>query len=166
MHIFKDNDGRAWQVNINVNAVRRCRGLLGVDLYGLVDAKFEGLDRLCNDPVALIDVLYVLVKEDAEARGISDEDFGRAFAGDALEAGADAFVEELADFFPNPRVRAGLKAVLEKARQVRGKMMDHLDKLMQLIDPEAEAAKLIASSGTSPASSGSTPAPSPSASST
>lgn len=164
MKAFKDNAGRTWLVSINVAAVKRCRALCDVDLYGLVDDKFEGLSRLLGDPVSLVDVLYCLCKDEADKLGITDEDFGRGMGGDSLAVASDAFLEELTDFFPDPRVRAGLRKVLAAGRTVRDRLLDHLDLKLDGIDPDAEARRLIASSGNSPASSASTPAPSRSAS--
>ncbi len=164
MHTFKDNADRTWVVSINVNSVKKCRGVLQVDLYGLVDDGFEKLAKLLGDPVTLVDVLYVLCRSEADARGVSDEDFGRAMAGDALDHAATAFLEELTDFFPDPRVRAALRRVMEAGRKVQARLMDHLTTTLDGIDPDSEAEKLIASSGTSRGPSGSTPDPSPSAS--
>jgi hypothetical protein len=164
MRSFTDTKGRIWPIVINVAAVKRCRGLVGVDLYGLVENQFRPLADLLADPVKLVDVLYVLCMAEAESRGISDEQFGEGFAGDVLEAAADAFLEELTDFFQNPRVRAGLRKITTAARTVRDRLMDQMEAAMETIDAESAAAALIASSGSSPASSASTPAPSPSAS--
>lgn len=166
MKTFKDNAGRTWLVAINVNAVKRCRALVGVDLYGLVDDGFQGLAKLLGDPVQLVDVLYVLCRDEAEKVGVTDEDFGRAMAGDAIEAASNAFLEELTGFFPDPRVRAALRKVMEAGRTVQAGLMEHLSRQLDLIDPGAEASKLIASFGTSPGSSASTPGPSPSENST
>lgn len=164
MKTFKDNAGRTWTVAVNVAAVKRCRALVGVDLYGLVDDGFAGLGKLLNDPVTLVDVLYVLCKDEADKQGITDEDFGRAMAGDALGAAADAFVEEFTDFFPDPRVRAGLKGVVEKGRAVAALVLEESARRIERVDPASEARRLTASSGGAPASSASTPGRSPSAS--
>jgi hypothetical protein len=165
VHSFRDNAGRAWAVAINVAAVKRVRGLVGVDLYKLVDDGFKPLAALVADPVQLADVLYCLCKDEADAKSVSDEDFGRALAGDAITLAADAFVEELIDFFPDARARASLTKVLAAGRKVRDKLLDHAETVIEGLDTDAEARKLIASFGKSPASSASTPAPSPSANS-
>jgi hypothetical protein len=162
MRSFTDNLGRAWTVTINVAAIKRVRGLVNVDLYKLVDDGFKPLAALVTDPVQLADVLYCLCKEEADAKQISDEDFGRALAGDAITLAADAFVEELIDFFPDARARTSLKKVLAAGRSVRDKLLDHAESLIDTLDPTAEANRLIASYGNSPASSASTPARSPS----
>jgi hypothetical protein len=165
MHTFTDNAGRTWTVTINVAAVKRVRGLVGIDLYKLVDEGFKPLAALIADPVQLADVLYCLCKEEADTKQITDEDFGRALAGDAITLAADAFVEELIDFFPDARARAGLKKVVAAGRKVRDKLLDHAELLIEKIDPDHEANGLIASFGSSRASSAPTPAPSPSANS-
>jgi hypothetical protein len=156
MKSFTDNAGRTWTLQINVAAVKRVRGLLGLDLYKLADDGLENLARLVSDPVELADVLYCLVKDEADARSVSDEDFGRALAGDAITLAADAFVEELIDFFPDARARSGLKRVIQASRLVKDRLMDHAESMLERIDTEQEARKLIDSFGSSLESSGST----------
>jgi len=153
MHSFVDNSRRRWEVAINVAAVKRIRGLLGIDLYALVDDGFKSLSKLVSDPVTLADVLYCLCKEQADKQSISDEDFGRALAGDAITQAADAFVEELIDFFPDARARASLRKAIEAGKTVRDKVLSHAEKILDSIDPETEAKKWISSSGTWPESS-------------
>jgi hypothetical protein len=153
MHSFVDNSRRTWEVAINVAAVKRIRGLLGIDLYALVDDGFKSLSKLVSDPVILADVLYCLCKDQADKQSISDEDFGRALAGDAITHAADAFVEELIDFFPDARARASLRKAIEAGKTVRDKVLSHAEKILDSIDPETEAKKWISSSGTWPESS-------------
>jgi len=153
MHSFVDNSRRTWEVAINVAAVKRIRGLLGIDLYALVDDGFKSLSKLVSDPVSLADVLYCLCKDQADKQTISDEDFGRALAGDAITQAADAFVEELIDFFPDARARASLRKAIEAGKTVRDKVLSHAEKILDSIDPETEAKKWISSSGTWPESS-------------
>jgi hypothetical protein len=153
MHSFVDNSRRTWEVAINVAAVKRIRGLLGIDLYALVDDGFKSLSKLVSDPVTLADVLYCLCKDQADKQSISDEDFGRALAGDAITQAADAFVEELIDFFPDARARASLRKAIEAGKTVRDKVLSHAESILDSIDPETEAKKWINSSGTWPESS-------------
>jgi hypothetical protein len=115
MHSFVDNSRRTWEVAINVAAVKRIRGLLGIDLYALVDDGFKSLSKIVSDPVTLADVLYCLCKDQADKQSISDEDFGRALAGDAITHAADAFVEELIDFFPDARARTRCSATQRRS---------------------------------------------------
>ncbi len=157
MNTFRDNAGREWLVQVNVTAVKRCRAFLGIDLYKLVEDKFTGLAELLGDPVNLVDVVYVLCKDEAEKRGVTDEDFGRSMGGDSLERAAEAFLSALTDFFPDPRVRAGLKKVIQTSKTVTDKVRDTAAAEIDALDADSVARKLMSSFGISRASSGSTP---------
>ena len=161
MHAFKDNADRQWEVAINVATIKRVKGLLDVDLMGSMQG--ELLKKLVSDPVLLVDVLYVVCKPQAEAAGVTDEQFGEAMAGDAIERATTALLEELVDFFPSPRDRA-------RAKRVLATFWTLIDKAQDLLDRRADPAvlesqmdqvlkKLEDSFTTSPESSASTPIP-------
>ena len=160
MTSFRDDAGRTWLVSISVFSIKRVRALLGIDILALVDDGMKPLGKLMADPVQLVDVLYALCKDDADKLGMTDEDFGRAMFGDTIEKATDAFLAALVDFFPDPRVRAGLQKVIQTGRTMRDRQ---LSKALAALD--SEAARWIASSGNAPEFSDSTPDPSPSASS-
>ncbi len=162
MHTFTDNAGRVWTVAIHAAAIKRVQGLLQVNLYKLIDENFKGLGELLGNIVQLVDVLYCLCKEEADARNVTDEDFGRALGGDALHRAIEAFLEELIDFFPDPRARSNLRKLLAEGKKVRGRMMDRAEQVLASFDADREANKLLRSFGIAPESSESTPAPSPS----
>ena len=111
MRSFTDNAGRTWTLAINVGAIKRVRGLLEVDLLEVVEGKL--IERFIRDPVLLCDVVYAVCKPEADAKGVSDEEFGKAMAGDAIEHATKALLEELVGFSPSPRDRANLQRVLE-----------------------------------------------------
>ena len=108
MKTFTDNTGRAWSLAINVDAVKRVKALVNVDLLQAVEGKL--IEQLVADPILLCDVVFCLCKPQADQLGVSDEDFGRAMAGDAIEQATSAMLEELVDFFPSRR-----RALLTKA---------------------------------------------------
>jgi hypothetical protein len=170
MHTFKDNGGREWTIEVNVAALKRVRGLTGTDLMQVVEGTL--IEKLIRDPVLLCDVVYAVCKTEADQRGVSDEEFGRAMAGDAIEAATAALLEELVSFCPSPRDRRNLGRVLTATRGVMDKARDlvekRIDRLVEGGELEriAEAALASAalptpgpSSGAAPASSASTPGP-------
>lgn len=137
MQTFKDNLERNWEVALSVDALKRVKGTLEIDLLEVVEGKL--IERLVSDPVLLCDVVYVVCKPQADKLDISDEDFGRAMAGDAIDAATAALLEELVDFFPRAR-REVLRKVLTKLNKLEGmtlaaamKVLDSedLEKLMQ-----------------------------------
>ena len=117
MHTFQDNQGRKWDLAINVDAVKRVRDLTEVDLLTAIDGRL--LQRLSDDPVMLCDVLFAVCKPQADAAGVSDEQFGQGLAGDAIDAATVALLEELVGFFPQRR-RAVLTKAIEKLRKLEG----------------------------------------------
>lgn len=164
MHTFKDNEGRTWVVSIHVAAIKRCRAELGIDLPALVSGDgFAGLSRLISDVVALVDVLYLLCRDDAEKRGVSDVDFGRSLAGDAIHHATAAFVEEFIDFFPDAHVRQALRKVVDASRRLMERTWDRAIEEIDRIDIDSIATSLSESPSRPAESSGSTPAHSASA---
>lgn len=162
MKIFTDNAARTWNVQINVDAIKRVRDLIRVNLLEVLDGAL--LDRLSSDPILLCDVVYAVCKPQADAQDISDTQFGQAMGGDAIDAAADALLEELIDFFPKSR-RAVLKTALAKLRKLQGVALEAVQ--VRLESPQLERAlteqlkQLDDSSGNAPASSGSIPDGSP-----
>jgi len=159
MKTFTDNAGRTWTLAINVDVLKRVRGLVDVNLLDILDGKL--IERLYRDPVLLCDVVYAVCKPEADARSVSDEDFGRAMAGDAIEQATKALLEDLVLFSPSPRDRANLQRVLETTWRVMDKARDLVEARLATVDAEQIVAQALAASGTSsgsaPGSSASTP---------
>jgi hypothetical protein len=93
--------------------------------------------------VLLCDVLYVVCKQEADKQNVSDVNFGRAMAGDAIEQGTLALLEELALFTPNPRDRARVQRVLRAMLQLAERSRDAAEKRL-----EGEIAKALAEPAT------------------
>ena len=164
MKTFADNAGRTWTVAINVDCIRRVKKLLDVNLLDAIEGKL--IEQLVSDPVLLCDVIYVICKPEADAQSVSDEEFGRAMAGDAIDAATNALLEELADFFPSGK-RQVLRKALAKLKVLEAKSIDLANKrlddpgLMKRMEKELEQPEVTpgSSSGNSPELSESTLAP-------
>ena len=121
MKSFTDNTGRTWTLVVNVATIKRVRALCGVDLNSIVEVE-DGkpaaklLERLSGDPVLLVDVLYAVCRPECEQKGVSDEDFGAAMAGDAVEQATDALLDEVIDFFPAAK-REAFRRILSASRR-------------------------------------------------
>ena len=157
---FTDNAGHTWIVTLNVDVVKRVRSLCGLDLLDV-----GSLTRLAEDPVLLCDVVYAVCKSQADDAEVTDEDFGRAMAGDAIEEATNGLLEELANFFPSRR-RELIKKALKKMGPLQEMALQAAEARLESGEIEAQVkAALDAASGgpsmSSPESSGSTPAPSP-----
>lgn len=113
MHAFTDQNGRPWALKIDVAAIKEIRDALQVDLLKALEGDL--LQELAADPVKLVEVLWRLVREQAARDQLTEEQFGRALAGDSLEAATEAFLDELIAFFPQ-RQRNALATLRTKSR--------------------------------------------------
>ena len=143
MRTFKDNAGRQWSVEINVAVLKRVRGLTGTDLMQVIEGTL--IEKLIRDPVLLCDVVYAICKPEADTRtpAVSDEEFGKAMAGDAIEAATTAVLEELVGFCPSPRDRANLGRVLQATNRVLDKARDLTAKRIETLTSESELDRLV-----------------------
>jgi len=143
MKTFRDNENREWLVSVNVATVKRCRDLAGVDLMGAVGG--DTIQRLIGDPVLLCDAIYAVCKPEADARGITDEEFGRGLGGDSIEAATTALLEDLVDFFPMAK-RNLLRKALTKMYEMTTLSIRMAGQKIDALNPE-EIAERYAASG-------------------
>jgi hypothetical protein len=160
MKTFTDNAGRVWTIAINVNAIKRVRGLIDVNLLEVIEGTL--LERLIRDPILLCDVVYAVCKPEADALNVTDEQFGQAMAGDAIDQATKALLEELVGFSPSPQGRANLQRILETTWRMIEKAQEVIAARIDSGEIERAAEQLLAtssdSSGSSPASAESSPA--------
>ena len=161
MRSFKDNAGRTWTPAVNVSSIKRVRSLTGLNLYEAIEGKL--VERLRMDPILLVDVVYALCKPEADQAEVSDEQFGQAMAGDAIDQATAALLEGLADFSPSPKDRANLRRVIEAMDRALDKGRDLIAAKIQsgVLDQAIDSALATASRrfGSAPASPASTPDP-------
>ena len=171
MKTFTDNAGKTWTVALTIDAAKRVKSLLGVNLLALdeplsaeTSAKAEPLiTRLGTDVIMLCDVIYALVKLQADAAEVTDTEFGRALGGDAILAAQTAFYEELIDFF-RKLGRADLAKAVESQRRMIELAVQRIETRIERFDLEAAVTDAVgeaeaettpgAPSTNSPASSG------------
>ena len=137
MKTFTDSAGRTWTINITVDAIKRVKDLVGVNLADVTEGDVSGgpplLTRLETDLVLLCDCVYALVKPQADQQQVSDEQFGQALGGDAILAAHDAFWGALSDFFHQLRRLDQVRAI-EKQQKLVGVAVAAADKQIEGID--------------------------------
>jgi hypothetical protein len=137
MAVFRDAKGRDWTVVVDTTTVKPVRESLQIDL---LDTSGRTLERLADEPALLVDVLWVLCRDEAKERGVTDIQFGQALVGDSIDAATAALMEAVTDFFPS-RKRDVLRRASAMAERVRQKGTDLA--LAKIENPELEA-KLLA----------------------
>lgn len=106
---YRDRLGRTWRVKITAGLLGRLRREADVDLGRLTRSDknlARGLARLFGSQDQLGRFLWVLVADQAEARGVSPEDFVEGFDGPTLERCTSAVLCALAEFAPRSVVAA------------------------------------------------------------
>ena len=135
MKSFTDNAGRIWTVAVNVAALKRVRAICNVDLNAIVEMDEKNnpstklLEQLSADPVLLVDVLYAVCKNEADAQGFTDEDFGRAMAGDVIDHATAALLDEIVNFFPEAK-RQAFQKILSATRRFEKIAREKLESLI------------------------------------
>lgn len=136
MHSFKDSANRDWIVSLNVDAIKRVKALLQIDLTKPTEGDPPLLIRLGIDVILLCDVLYAVCKPDCDQRSITDEQFGQAMGGDALLHGQRALLGELADFFHRLGHRQ-IKLMVEMQQKLIDATIAEAEKQVNAIDIDA-----------------------------
>ena len=166
MKSFTDNKDRVWEVELNIRQMKRVRDILGIDLVNVISANKDGsvstdtLERVANDPILLVDILWVLCEGQAKAAGVTDDDFGSSLAGDSISDATRAFLDELVDFFPGAR-RLFLKKAVDLARKYETENLEVLEKALASPEFEERLKTSLKPPSASRESAESTPAPSP-----
>lgn len=127
---FTDTAGRIWAAGIDTTTIKRVRSLLCIDLMTFLEGELMG--RLMSDVVLFVDVLYAVCKPEADARGITDEQFGQAMSGEVLQAAEEALAEGLFSI-SHPSRREASRKVWEKAKALRARATEL--QMVKLNDP-------------------------------
>lgn len=112
MRQFTDLLGTVWEISITVGSARRVKAAIPeADLLAFASGCQFG--RIATDPEFLADVLYEIVKPQAETRGITAEAFGERLAGESLGSASEALMRAIADFFQAQAVRDALHQMID-----------------------------------------------------
>ena len=151
MKEFSDNTGRTWAVTVNVAVVKRVHSLLGVHLGDVVGGNLA--QRMIDDPVLMVDVIFAILKPEADERGVDDEEFARSMGGDALDNAMEAFLDEMVnEYLPPTKARLFAKAMtkyramMDQVASRAEKLIDSGDlerQLLEQMDQELDATKLM-----------------------
>lgn len=155
---FTDLAGRVWTLAITFLEHRKIREATGVKVGDLVDDGCKPLAELLGDPDRFCLVLWVLVRDQAAALGVNEEQFLKGLAGDPAEAAALRFVEALADFCPS-QTRQLLLSLARKNQMVRTTAAELAAAELEAITPDRIRSALKGSASNSPESAGSIPDP-------
>jgi hypothetical protein len=156
MATFRDADNREWKLRLTVGLLGDVKRDADVDLGAAIKTPQSMAEILYADPANLVRVLWVMVEKQAREAGVTPEEFGHAFDGEAIERAGEALLEAVADFFPR-------SAIARKIRSELPKLLEAADREMIAKLEAVTNSTSSGSGGNSGESSGSTPGPTPSA---
>lgn len=136
MKQFTDAKGNAWSLTINISTVKRCLDLLGINLLEPEKGDPPLLVRF-TDEILLCDIIYCLCKDQADQKGITDEDFGKSLDGESILRASNAFYEELIHFFQS-RGQNHRAISIQKQMETILASMKRVEEEIQKIDIEKQ----------------------------
>lgn len=141
MRSFSDTKSNEWNVSVTIGSVKRVISLLDVNLLDIEQGDPPLMVKLSTDVVLLCDIIYCLVKPQADERDISDEQFGQLLGGDAVLAAQKAFYEEMRDFFQRSG-RADRVTALEKQEAAINLAVQKGQEYLQTLNVEKEVSEI------------------------
>ncbi len=121
MKAFKTTDGTEWQVVVNVATIKRCMDDTGLRLTDLFASEAK-IGEFFADDVRFCEVLFSVVRPQAEAAGKTLDDFLAGIDGTVIEGAVEALLAEVADFFQEPR-KGLIKKTLAKYQAAHNKLV-------------------------------------------
>lgn len=113
---FTDLKGREWEIRITHGTAMRIKAD-GANLYDLEADLGKKLRELAEDNFAMATWIWRIVKEQAIAKGVGEDDFYDSLGGVAMAKARLAFLESYADFTQNPAIHSSLKEQVEMDRR-------------------------------------------------
>ncbi|MGH2271921.1 hypothetical protein ACQ9LF_08985 [Anaerohalosphaeraceae bacterium U12dextr] len=148
MKTFTDNAGKVWTLVLTIDSAKRVKSLLGINLLEPEAGEPPLLTRLGTDEILLCDVLYCLIKPQADALGVTDEMFGQALGGDVILAAQNAFYDELVDFFQK-RGRTDRAKAAQTQQKMINLAIERITNNLAKIDPVQKTAEIFGQVSTS-----------------
>ena len=147
MKLFTDATNQQWEIALTIGSAKRVKSLLGIDLLQPESGDPPLLTRLGSDEMLLCDIIYCLVKPQADATAVSDEQFGELLGGETILAAQTALYEELIDFFQQ-RGRTDRSRAVAAQKQMIELAIQNADQQIAQIDLNAVLSQTSGSSST------------------
>lgn len=157
--VFSTIDGTKFTLSVNMLTVKRVRDLCGVNVLDILGTG-EQLGGYVTDDVKLIEVICAVVRPQLKELDWSDDEFFSRCNGDVLAKATDVLLDEVADFFREPRkglvkkalvkVRATMAAMEARQAEAAQRAIDALDCELALVTPGSSGSILPESSALSP----------------
>jgi len=130
---FKDAKDREWVIELDPPIIDVVNNELQVSLYTILDNGMQPLKELLENRPVFYNVVYILVREQCQAKGISDREWLKGIKGDATEAMCEAFYRALAEFHPKKKRELLIQLMEESNRLMADLFMRGSSKVMTIL---------------------------------
>lgn len=116
---FKDKNDKEWRIEITMGTIKTVRELLCIDLMESIkkDGESNLSFELMLNPEMLVDILFVVCMDQADAEKITDIQFAALMGGDAIELATEALLGEIVNFSPK-LLRKPMMAAMAKSMEI------------------------------------------------
>jgi len=142
MKTFTDSAGRVWTLSLTIDCAKRVRDLLSINLLEPEIGDPPPITKIGTDEILLCDVLFVMVKPQADALAVSAEQFAQALGPEAILSAQNAFYDELIDFFQK-RGRTDRAKALATQQKVINLAVAQVTSKINAIDLDKKLAELF-----------------------
>lgn len=143
MQTFKDLSGQEWLVSLNIGICRKVLAITGLDFANAHDGK--AVSEIQAYDGKMVQVLWVLLEDQATKRGIDEDAFAMLLDGNVLEE-AQGAIEAAILGFTRPERRAAMQAILDKKREAITKSVNLAVAKVQALDIDKELEKQLSQS--------------------
>ena len=157
MSKFKTIDGKEWVIDVTYLTVKRVRDLCSVNLLDICNLDKESLSGWVADDLKVLEVICAVVRPQLAAIDMSDEDFFAACDGGVLKEAVERLVDQVSDFFQEPR-KGLVKKVIQKLRETERKMEAQAEKAIDAALSQFDFEAALATHGSSGFTSQASPA--------
>src|SRR5262245_18638140 len=112
MTSFTDYKGTQWRVLLTAGALDDVQAETDINLMLLEKGEAKEVERLFGDRGKVVEVLWVLLREQAKVEGVDEVAFAHRFDRNTLDEAGRALSEEIVDFFYPPQTAAAFKGKL------------------------------------------------------
>lgn len=132
---MRDLEGREWRFRVTALTVRDIQSETRLDPRAMTGEK-SLLVALREDAVLLLRVLWLTIRDEADKRGVTEEQWLESLDDSAIEAATMEWTNALIDFFPPAR-----RELYRRAMNATTRYLTQADaKLTELLkDPELDA---------------------------
>ena len=140
MQSFKCREGMNWEFSFTVLLRRKIRKQVDIDILTLISK--DTLTRLAEETDLWVDMIWIVVKSQANGRDIDFETFfTKHIDEELLQKIADLFFDEVIEYAP-PEKKTNLRKAVRILRRTGEETINNLMKHIESIDEDSVVAEM------------------------